>query len=140
MPGVGEAPGKSKELEKASDMKDMPGHGAGSQVAQAGSPAGTAEKLQITLSSYPVKLSSGSAKLRFEVKDAAGRPVSDAKVEVNAVMPGMTVPKVTARAAKEAGVYEATVNLGMGGTWTVQVTATRPQRGVTSAKFNLEAK
>ena len=140
MPGMGEAPAKPKEPEKASDMKDMPGHGAGSQVAQAGSPASAAEKLQITLSSNPVKLSSGSAKLRFEVKDAAGAPISDAKLEVNAVMPGMTVPKVTARAAKDPGVYEATVKLGMAGAWTVEVTATRPQGRSTSAKFNLEAK
>jgi len=136
MPGAGEAPAKPKEAEKASDMKDMPGHGAGAQVAQAGAPAG---KLQISLSSNPVKLSSGSAKLRFEVKDAAGAPISDAKVEVNAEMPGMNV-KVAARAAKEAGVYEATVTLGMAGAWTVEVAATRPQGGPTSAKFNLEAK
>ena len=74
------------------------------------------------------------------MKDAAGAPVSDAKVEVNAVMPGMTVPKVAARAAKEPGVYEATLNLGMAGAWAVEATATRPQGGPTSAKFNLEAK
>jgi len=140
MPGMGEAPAKPKEPEKASEMKDMPGHGAGTQVAQAGGAAAPAGKLQINLSSNPVKLSSGSARLRFEVKDATGGPVSDAKVEVSAGMPGMTVPKVTARAAKEPGVYEATVNLGMAGAWTVEVTATRPQGGATSAKFNLEAK
>jgi len=140
MPGIGEAPAKPKAPEKASEMKDMPGHGSGTQVAQAGGAAAPAGKLQINLSSNPVKLSSGSAKLRFEVKDATGGPVSDAKVEVSPGMPGMTVPKVTARAVKEPGVYEATVNLGMAGAWTVEVTATRPQGGATSAKFNLEAK
>jgi multidrug efflux pump subunit AcrA (membrane-fusion protein) len=140
MPGMGEAPAKAQQPEKASDTKAMPGHGAETKVAQAGGGAPPAEKLSITLVSNPVKLSSGNAKLRIEVKDPSGAPVSDAKVEVNAVMSGMTVPKVTARAAKESGVYDATVKLGMAGTWTVEVTATRPQGGPTSAKLNFEAK
>jgi len=113
---------------------------AGAQMAQAGPPVGAAEKLQISLSSNPVTLSSGNARLRIEVKDAAGAPVSDAKVEVSAGMAGMDVPKTTARAAKEAGVYEATMKLGMAGSWTVEVTAVRAQGGTTSVKFNLEAK
>jgi nitrogen fixation protein FixH len=121
-------------------MKDMPGHGAPTQTAQAGGAAAPAGKLQIALTSNPVTLSSGNAKLRFEVKDAAGTPVSDAKVEVNIGMPGMTVPKTTARAAKEPGVYELTAKIGMAGAWTVEVNATRPQGGATSAKFALEAK
>lgn len=140
VPGMGEAPARPSAPEKAPDMKDMPGHAAGTQMAQAGGGAAPAGKLQIALASNPVKLSSGKATLRFEVKDATGAPVSDAKVEVNAMMPGMTVPKVTARAAKDPGFYEASVNLGMAGAWTVEVTATRPQEGPTSAKFNFEAK
>jgi nitrogen fixation protein FixH len=116
------------------------GHGAGIVVAQAGGAASPAGKLQIALTSNPVTLTSGNATLRIEVKDAAGAPVSDAKVEVNIGMPGMTVPKATARAAKEPGVYEATAKLGMAGAWTVEVTATHPLRGSNSAKFNLEAK
>ncbi len=140
MPGMGEPPTKAKAPEKASDMKDMPGHDRGTQVAQAGSLGPAAGKLQINLSSNPVNLSSGNAKLRIEVKDAAGVSVSDARVEVSAGMQGMAVPKVAARAAKEAGVYEATLNLAMAGAWTVDVTAARPQGGPTSAKFNLEAK
>ena len=138
------APAKGKEPEKGSDqatgMKDMPGHGTPVQTAQAGGGAAPAGKLQIALTSNPVTLSSGNAKLRFEVKDAAGTPVSDAKVEVNIGMPGMTVPKTTARAAKEPGVYELTAKIGMAGAWTVEVNATRPQGGATSAKFALEAK
>jgi multidrug efflux pump subunit AcrA (membrane-fusion protein) len=138
------APAKSTEPEKGSDqptgMKDMPGHGAPVQTAQAGGAAAPAGKLQIALASNPVTLSSGNAKLRFEVKDAAGTPVSDAKVEVNIGMPGMTVPKAAARPTKEAGIYELTAKLGMAGTWTVEVNATRPQGGSASAKFTLEAK
>lgn len=144
MPGMKPPPGNGKQPEKKSekttDMKDMPGQAAGAQMAQAGPPVGAAETLQISLSSNPVKLSSGNARLRIEVKDAAGAPVSDAKVEVSAGMSGMELPKTTARAAKEAGVYEATMKLGMAGSWTVEVTAVRAQGGTTSVKFNLEAK
>jgi multidrug efflux pump subunit AcrA (membrane-fusion protein) len=138
------APAKSTEPEKGSDqatgMKDMPSHGAPVQTAQAGGAAAPAGKLQIVLASNPVTLSSGNAKLRFEVKDAAGTPVSDAKVDVNIGMPGMTVPKAAARPTKEAGIYELTAKLGMAGTWTVEVSASRPQGGATSVKFTLEAK
>jgi multidrug efflux pump subunit AcrA (membrane-fusion protein) len=140
MPGIGAAPAKAKESGKASDMKDMPGQGAETKVAQAVGPAPAAGNLQINLSSNPVKLSSGNARLRIEVKDATGAPVSDAKVEVSAGMSGMAVPKTAAPAAREAGMYEATLNLGMAGGWTVEVTAAQPQGGPTSSKFTLEAK
>lgn len=140
IPGIGAAPAKAKESGKASDMKDMPGQRAETKVAQAVGPAPAAGILQINLSTNPVKLSSGNARLRIEVKDATGAPVSDAKVEVSAGMSGMAVPKTAARAAKEAGVYEATLKLGMAGGWTVEVTAAQPQGGPTSSKFTLEAK
>ena len=144
MPGMGTAPAKTKESDKtpskATDMKDMSGQGTGAQVAQVGSTGTAAEKLQIALVSNPVTLSSGNAKLRIEVKDASGTPMSNAKVEVSAGMPGMTVPKTAARFAKEAGVYEVTLKLGMAGAWMIEVNAARPQGGTTTAKFNLEAK
>ena len=136
-PARGTAPEKS---DQATAMKEMPGPATPVQTAQAGGAAAPAGKLQIALTSNPVTLSSGNAKLRFEVKDAAGTPVSDAKVEVNIGMPGMTVPKAAARPTKEAGIYELTAKLGMAGTWTVEVSASRPQGGATSAKFTLEAK
>lgn len=113
------------------------GHGVESMVAQAAAPR--ASGMQIALASNPVKLSSGNARLRIEVKDGSGAGVSDAKVEVSAGMPGMNVPKVAARPAKEPGVYEATLKLGMAGAWTVEVTAVHPQGGTTSAKLKLEA-
>ena len=67
----------------------------------------SAAKLQITLATSAIKLSSGSGTVRVEVKDPAGQPVSDAKVEVGAGMTGMNVPKVVARPTKDPGAYEA---------------------------------
>jgi hypothetical protein len=55
-------------------------------------------------------------------------------------MAGMPGPKLAARPGKEAGTYEATVNLGMAGAWTVEVSVTPPRGGTTSSKFKLEAK
>jgi multidrug efflux pump subunit AcrA (membrane-fusion protein) len=141
MPGMGGIAAKTKEPEKTSGkaMDDMPGHGAGARATQADA-RGSTEKLQIALVSNPVTLSSGNARLRIEVKDASGAPVSDAKVEVDIGMSGMTVPKATAPAAKEPGIYELTAKLGMGGTWAVEIRASRPQGGTSTAKFNLEAR
>jgi multidrug efflux pump subunit AcrA (membrane-fusion protein) len=138
MAGMGEPPAKTKEPEKATEMKNMPGHGT--QAPQAGGAALAPAKLKIALPGNAVTLAAGSATLLIEVKDASGAPVSDAVVEVHAGMSGMDSPKVTARAGKKAGVYEAALRLGMAGTWTVEITATRPQEEITTEKFNLEAR
>ncbi len=122
------------------DMKGMPGHGAETKVGQPPAAGREGDDLRINLSSVPALPRVGDTRLRIEVKDRAGAPVSGAKIEVSAGMSGMAGPKVAARAAKGPGLYEATVNLGMAGAWTVDVVVTRPQGGTTSAKFNLEAK
>jgi multidrug efflux pump subunit AcrA (membrane-fusion protein) len=113
------------------------GQTAQTTVAQA---TPSAAKLQITLATSAIKLSSGSGTVRVEVKDPAGQPVSDAKVEVSAGMTGMNVPKVVARPTKDPGAYEARLNFGMAGAWTVEVNATASQAATISAKFKVEAK
>jgi nitrogen fixation protein FixH len=113
------------------------GQAAETTVAKA-TPSGA--KLQVTLAASSIKLSSGSGTVRVEVKDPAGQPVSDAKVEVSAGMTGMNVPKVVARPTKDPGAYEARLNFGMAGTWTVDVTATSAQGAPTSKKFQVETK
>ena len=96
--------------------------------------------LKIRFSTVPSNPQVGKAELHIEVKDAAGAPVKDAKVEVTAGMVGMPGQKLVARPGKEAGTYEATVNLGMAGAWTVEVNVTPSRGGTTSSKFKLEAK
>lgn len=117
------------------------GHGgqaAGTAIAQATPSA--AGKLQIALASTTVKLSTGRGTVRVEVKDPAGQPISDAKVEVSAGMTGMSAPKAVARPTKDPGAYDANVNFGMAGTWTLDVTANPAQGAPTSAKFQIEAR
>ncbi len=114
------------------------GHGAGSLIAQAS--ATKAGDLQVALATMPNPPKVGNNRMRIEVKDASGAPVSDAKVDLDTGMPGMAGPKVAAKATKDPGVYEASVNLAMGGAWTVTVNAVRPQGGSRSAKFTVEVK
>jgi hypothetical protein len=119
-------------------MSGMAGPKKDETVAQA--PTGAPGDLKISLSTVPPSPRVGETRLHIEVKDAAGAPVKDAKVEVTVGMAGMPGPNAAARPGKEAGTYEATVNLGMAGAWTVEVSATPPRGGTTSSKFKLEAK
>jgi RND family efflux transporter MFP subunit len=117
---------------------DIRGQKKDDTVAQA--PAGPAGNLKISLSTVPPNPQVGETRLHIEVKDAAGGPVQGARVEVTAGMAGMPGPNAAARSGKEPGTYEATVNLGMAGAWTVEVTVTPPRGGTTTSKFKLEAK
>jgi hypothetical protein len=96
--------------------------------------------LRIAIASKAIKLASGRGTVRVEVQDPAGQPFADAKVEVGAGMTGMSAPKVVARPTGDPGAYDANVNFGMAGAWTLDVTATPAQGAPTSAKFQIEAK
>lgn len=117
---------------------EQTGHGAGRLVAQAG--GGKAEDLQLSLTTISPSPRMGNNRFRIEVKDFSGAPVEDAKVSLNTSMPGMAGPKATAKGTKDPGVYEASANLAMGGTWTIEVSASPPQGGSKTAKFNIEVK
>jgi len=117
--------------------------GQKNDAATAQAPTAPAADLKISLSTIPPSPRVGETHLRIEVKDAAGAPVQGAKVEVTAgmsAMPGMPGPSATARAGTEAGTYEATVNLGTAGAWTLEVNVSSPRGGTTSSKFKIEAK
>jgi RND family efflux transporter MFP subunit len=117
---------------------DVPSPKKDDTMAQA--PTVARGDLKIRFSTVPSNPRVGEAELHIEVKDAAGAPVKDAKVEVTAGMAGMPGPKLAARPGKEAGTYQATVNLRMAGAWTVEVNVTPPRGGTTSSTFRLEAK
>ena len=108
------------------------------KLAQA--PKSGAGGLKIKLSTVPSSPRVGEMRLLIQVTDSVGTPVSDAKVELIAAMQRMPGPNVAARPSKEPGLYEATVNLGMAGVWTVEVNVTSPRGETTSSKFTLEAK
>jgi multidrug efflux pump subunit AcrA (membrane-fusion protein) len=130
--GQAESPSAQKRAEEHT------GHGAGTMAAQATPPS--SGDLQISMTTAPATPKVGSNRIRVEVKDASGAPVSDAKVELNTGMTGMAGPKATARPAKDPGVYEAPINLAMGGEWFVEVKVTQPQGVSKSAKFTIQVK
>lgn len=117
---------------------DMPTQTKDDRIAQAST--GPVGNLKINLSTVPPVPRVGQTVLRIQVKDAAGAPVPDAKVDVTAGMAGMPGPNVAARPGKEPGSYEATVKLGMAGAWTIEVNVRSASGSTTSSKFTLEAK
>jgi multidrug efflux pump subunit AcrA (membrane-fusion protein) len=135
-PGVPSAAGQPAPASPSSHA----GHGGPAAETTVAKATPSATTLQIALASKAIKLASGRGTVRVEVKDPAGQPVADARVEVGAGMTGMSAPKVVARPTKDAGAYDANVNFGMAGTWTLDVTATPAQGTPTSAKFQIEAK
>jgi hypothetical protein len=84
----------------------------------------------------------GDNKIEIEIKDAAGAPVTDAKILVNYYMPPMPrmAPmnyKVEAKRKDEQ--YKAKMDLIMSGPWIIAVKITRDKK-TTTAKFNIDVR
>ena len=93
--------------------------------------------LTLALETVPAPPKKGENVVRVTVR-ANDAPVSDASVTLayTMAMPGMEVETVPAKHAKD-GVYEATVDLGMKGGWTIDVTVTRPNAQPVKAHFTV---
>ncbi len=118
----------------------LAGMGAPSEVAVA--PI-AAPGLQVEVLA-PKSAKSGPNTLRFAVKDAEGRPLSGAQVDVELFMPqmGSMAPMSASALLKEAGagVYSGNVDVPMIGTWQTTVTARQQGRVAGSAQFNITAR
>ena len=105
-------------------------------------PTGVVGELKLTLTTVPdppVKKQDNI--LRIEVKDASGTPVEGARVELSADMITMSHPGVAGVLAdKGGGIYEGTGNFVMGGTWRVEVIATKDGGSRTTGTFDIEVK
>jgi uncharacterized GH25 family protein len=84
----------------------------------------------------------GDNNVTIEVKDKAGKPVTDAKVKVDysmPPMPGMPPMNYKTDAALKGDVYKTTLGLSMGGSWNITVRISRG--GKTSRlKFTVDAR
>lgn len=84
----------------------------------------------------------GDNNMKIEIKDAAGKNVTDAKVVVDYGMPAMTgMPAMNYKAEAElkGDEYKTKMNLSMSGSWNIAVKITRG--GKTSLmKFTVDAK
>lgn len=66
----------------------------------------------------------GDNKAVIEIKDAAGKIVKNAQVELDAsmpAMPGMPAMKNTSKVQKGAEAYETMINFSMPGSWNIEL-------------------
>ena len=83
----------------------------------------------------------GDNNIEIEIKDAGGKPITEAKVLVNYYMPPMPrmAPMNYKTDAKLKGEkYRATMNFIMSGPWTIAVKITHGGK-TSTAKFNIDA-
>ena len=119
---------------------------APTSVAAAQQPAaGKKPALDIMLMSKPSPPKTGENSFEVMVKDAAGKPVTDAEVTVMfymAAMPAMKMPEmkntVTLKHQKE-GMYSGTGQVMMAGKWDVTVMVKRAGKEIGSKKFPVTA-
>jgi hypothetical protein len=83
----------------------------------------------------------GDNNIEIEIKDARGKPLTEAKVLVNYYMPPM--PRMapmnyTTDAKLKGEKYKATMNFIMSGPWVIAVKITHAGR-TSTAKFNIDA-
>ena len=84
----------------------------------------------------------GDNNVKIEIKDSAGKYVSDAKVVVDygmPAMPGMPAMNYKADAELKGNEYKAKMNLSMSGSWNVAVKITRTGK-TSTMKFTVDAK
>ena len=84
----------------------------------------------------------GENHMDIAVKDAAGKPVTDATVAVNYSMPamqGMPAMNYKTNAELKGEVYKANLGLSMSGSWNVEVKITKAGK-TSSLKFTVDAK
>lgn len=84
----------------------------------------------------------GNNNVSIEIKDEAGKHVTDATVKVDygmSAMPGMPAMNYKADAVLKGGEYKAVMNLSMSGPWNIAVKITRAGK-TSSAKFSIDAR
>lgn len=123
-------------MEGMQEMEGMPMPGkapAGPQEQKVGS-------VTLALSAVPTPPRVGENTLRIRLTDEKGNTITNARVSMSYTMPmpGMSPVHVDATLFKD-GVYEAKVNLAMGGTWEVTVKAAIPGKPEVKAIFAVTA-
>jgi len=83
----------------------------------------------------------GENNVTIEIKDAAGKNVTEAKVKLDygmAAMPGMPAMFYKADAELKGSLYKAKMNLSMAGSWNITIQITQGDK-VRKVKFNVDA-
>ncbi len=77
----------------------------------------------------------GDNTVTIEIRNASGKPVRNAKVELYTVMPSMPAMNTTTVAAPQGNKYTAVIKPSMGGEWAVTVSFTGPDGKVRKGTF-----
>ncbi len=83
----------------------------------------------------------GDNNIVVEVKDAAGKSVTDAKVVVDysmPAMPGMPAMNYKTDAELKGNAYKAVMNLSMSGSWNIAIKITKAGK-TSTVKFSIDA-
>jgi membrane fusion protein, copper/silver efflux system len=110
----------------------------GAQTAQAKPAEKKVGSLTVAVTTTPDAAKLGENTLRIQVKDGAGKPVTDAVVslEYTMDMPGMPIDKALVKHTGD-GVYEAPVRFTMAGPWGVTVSIQRPGQAEARERFTV---
>jgi len=84
----------------------------------------------------------GDNNIAIDVRDAAGKNVTDAKVVVDysmPAMPGMPAMNYKTDAELKGSAYKAVMNLSMSGAWNIAVKITKAGK-TSTAKFSVDAR
>jgi membrane fusion protein, copper/silver efflux system len=112
----------------------------GGTLAMAGPQEKTADDLRLRFRTQPDPAKVGDNRLRIEVKDTRGQPVTDAILTLDYTMdmPGMMIEEAQASHAG-GGVYEAKLRFAMAGPWGVTVSIQRPGQAEVRERFTVNA-
>ncbi len=108
-----------------------------------GPSAGSGARLTAEVITDPSPAKVGRNMVRVRVKDAGGRPITDAEVEIRLFMPQMgAMAPMEARAtlAPAGGEYVGDVEIPMAWTWTATITVRRGGRIVGAAETSITAR
>jgi Cu(I)/Ag(I) efflux system membrane fusion protein/cobalt-zinc-cadmium efflux system membrane fusion protein len=133
------------QLQAALGQFAPPPPGAGGAGGTAAVPALPQKIANIEFSAEPSPPHKGSNTFRVQLTGASGNPIAGAHVTVTFFMPampsmGMAAMKTAAALTdKGNGLYEATGELGSGGTWQVTITAQKNGQTLASKQINVNA-
>ncbi|MER5763417.1 FixH family protein [Streptomyces sp. NPDC002082] len=96
-------------------------------------------EVTLAVSPCPAKGGGSAGKASVTVKDAAGKAVEGAKVEVNSEMPNMKMKGGKQSASAKGDGYESKLVLGMPGDWRISVVVTPASGQASTTVFNVKA-
>ncbi|MGH8647156.1 MAG: efflux RND transporter periplasmic adaptor subunit, partial [Gammaproteobacteria bacterium] len=130
-------------LDSESRLKGVFANMGKPSAPQMGQPATAAQSLSVEMRE-PKEAKVGRNKIRLAVRDASGKPVKDADVEVTLSMPQMgSMPPMSSKAKLQhtgKGEYEGTIEVPMAWTWETTITVKKGGKVLGTVQTNITAR